>query len=89
MLEDRNIKQLHRQLLHHARSLGCSREDAADIVQDVLLKVCEKELLEITELAYLKTMVKNQMINWKKGCAHKVQRLDILVIEAQLPDNVE
>jgi len=86
MPEGHTIKQLNSQLLRYACSLGCSREDAEDIVQEVQLKAWEKELFGTVGPGYLKTMVKNQMINWKNRPAHKVTSMDMLLIEAHVPD---
>lgn len=53
-------------MINYARGLSCSADEAADLVQDVMLKAIEKEFLESSntcKLPYLKTVVKNRFID--------------------------
>lgn len=61
--------ELQGQLITYAKGLGCSADEAADLIQDVMLKSIEKELLEYSNtgnLPYLKTMVKNRFIDQRR-----------------------
>lgn len=69
MADSNYISTLRKQLVTYARGLGCSADEATDVVQDVMLKAIEKELVEYRNtgnLPYLKTMVKNRFIDLRR-----------------------
>ena len=69
MNQNEFLKNLRYQLMRYALSLGCQKDDASDIVHDVLLKVHQKGFLEREEihLSYFKRMIKNHNLNQKRN----------------------
>ena len=69
MSKNQLLKNLRHQLMRYALTLGMQKEDASDIVQNILLKALQKGFLETEEqihLPYFKKMIKNNFIDQKR-----------------------
>lgn len=92
MNQNELFKNLRHQLMTYAFSLGCQKENASDIVHDVLLKAFQKGFLETEEkiqLPYMKKMVKNHFIDQKRSRLTLFGCTEILRIADDLPAEQE
>ena len=88
MAKKDQLLNIRKNLVNHALAIGCKPNEAEDVVDEVMLKVLSGKVNSIT-LPYLKTMVRNQWIDWKRGCSKLVEEPDFEALAECLADKSE